>query len=361
MSVVVPGFQLSGMVVEPQKTARASMNGRWSAMPGEDLALTSTATLRRHSVGNLLRMGHCAPTVMKTLLDASGSSERWPVMLTAGLPGGIGNMGGECGGLTAPLVLMGLEHGRGESEDGLPVVVEAGRDLLARFGDAQGTTQCREIRGTSRVPLRCIGVVREAPAMCAACVGTPVAGGIAPEARVAYQTLYEHWNERGFHCADAVLCGCATSPAPDEELSDAVTAFMGGTVFAGMTCSALTAGVMALGLALGEMEDSHARVARMIATMAVRGDAFADELNAFNRVMNLGHELSEWFEAEFGSTQCRALTGCDFASTADVDDYIDRDGTADCARLARRVAERVSAMVERASTASHQDETGPTS
>ena len=146
-------------------------------MPGEDLALTSTATLRRRSVGNLLRMGHCAPTVMKTLLDASGSTERWPVMLTAGLPGGIGNTGGECGGLTAPLVLLGLEHGRDETEDGLPVVVEAGHDLLARFADTQGTTQCREIRGTSRVPLRCIGVVREAPVTCAACVGAPVGRG----------------------------------------------------------------------------------------------------------------------------------------------------------------------------------------
>ena len=326
-------------------------------MPGEDLALTSTATLRRRSVGNLLRMGHCAPTVMKTLLDASGSTARWPVLLTAGLPGGIGNTGGECGGFTAPLVLLGLERGRGETEDGLPVVVEAGHDLIARFADRQGTTQCREIRGKSRVPLRCIGVVREAPSMCVACVGAPIAGAIVPEARVAYQRLYGHWKERGFHCADAVLCASATSPAPDEELRDAVTAFMGGTLFAGMTCSALAAGVMALGLALGEIENSHARVARMIVTMAVRGDAFADELNAFNRVMNLGHELSEWFEVEFASTQCRALTGCDFASTADVDEYIDRDGTADCARLAQRVAEQVSAMVERASTASHHDET----
>jgi hypothetical protein len=329
-------------------------------MPGEDLALTSTATLRRRGVGNLLRMGHCAPTVMKTLLDASGSTARWPVMLTAGMPGGIGNTGGECGGLTAPLVLLGLEHGRDKTEDGLPVVVDAGRDLLARFTDTQGTTQCREIRGTNRVPLRCIGVVREAPVTCAACLAAPVAGAVAPEARAGYRRLYEHWNQRGFHCADAVLGECETSSAPDEELRDAVTAFMGGTLFAGMTCSALTAGVMALGLTLGEIENSHARVARMIATMAVGGDAFADKLNAFNRVMNLGHQLSEWFEAEFGSTQCRALTRCDFASTADVDEYIDRDGTADCARLARRVAEHVSAMVERASTASHDDDTGPT-
>jgi len=329
-------------------------------MPGEDLMLTSTATLRRRGVGNLLRMGHCAPTVMTTLLDASGWTARWPVLLAAGLPGGIGNTGGECGGLTAPLVLLGLEHGRSETADGLPVVVDVGRDLLARFADTQGTTQCREIRGTSRVPLRCIGVVREAPVRCAACLGAPVAGAVAPEARAAYQKVYEHWNQRGFQCADAVLGGCGTLSAPDEELRNAVTAFMGGTLFAGMTCSALTAGVMALGLALGEIENSRPRVARMIATMAVGGDAFADELNAFNRVMNLGHELSEWFEAEFGSTQCRALTRCDFASTADVDEYIDRDGTAECARLARRVAERVSVMVGRASTASHPDEAGPT-
>jgi len=324
-------------------------------MPGEDLALTSTATLRRRSVRNLLRMGHCAPSVMTSLLDASGSTARWPVLLTAGLPGGIGNTGGECGGITAPLVLLGLAHGRDETEAGLPVVVDAGRDLLARFADTQGTTQCREIRGTSRVPWHCIGVVREAPVTCAACLGAPAAGAVAPEARAAYRRLYEHWDQRGFHCADAVLGECGTSAAPDEELRDAVTAFMGGTLFTGMTCSALTAGVMALGLALGEIENSHARVARMIATMAVGGDAFADELNAFNRVMNLGHELSEWFEAEFGSTQCRALTGCDFASSADVDDYIQRDETADCARRARRVAEHVSALVERASTASHDD------
>lgn len=320
-------------------------------MLSEGLAVTSTATLRRRSVGNLLRMGHCAPTVMKTLLDASGVTARWPVMLTAGRPGGIGNTGGECGGLTAPLVWLGLEHGRGETDDGLPVVVVAGHDLLVRFADTQGTTQCREIRGTSRVPLRCLGVVRQAPVTCAACLGAPVAGAVAPEARAAYRKISEHWNHRGFHCADAVLDAVGTSPpAPDEDLSDAVMAFMGGTLFTGMTCSALTSGVMAL----GEIENSHARVARMIATMAVGGDAFADELNAFNRLMNLGHELSEWFEAEFGSTQCRALTRCDFASTPDVDDYIDRGATDDCARLARRVAERVSAMVERAS---HNDDT----
>ena len=86
--------------------------------------------LRKRSVRNLLRMGHCAPTVMQTMLDASDAEANWLVLLTAGLPGGIGNTGGECGGLTAPLVLLGLRHRRAEIADGLPVVVDAGHDLL---------------------------------------------------------------------------------------------------------------------------------------------------------------------------------------------------------------------------------------
>jgi hypothetical protein len=35
---------------------------------------------------NLLRMGHWAPTVAKTLLDASEIDVPWPVKLTTGLP-----------------------------------------------------------------------------------------------------------------------------------------------------------------------------------------------------------------------------------------------------------------------------------
>jgi hypothetical protein len=35
-----------------------------------DLTTVSTSTLRRRSMSNLLRMGHCAPTVMQTLLPS---------------------------------------------------------------------------------------------------------------------------------------------------------------------------------------------------------------------------------------------------------------------------------------------------
>ncbi len=311
----------------------------------ENFPTLPTPKLRKKSLGNLLRMGHCAPTVMQTMLDASDAESTWLVTLTAGLPGGIGNTGGECGGLTAPLVLMGLRRGRHDMVDGLPVVVDQGHDLLRRFTSAHGTTDCRAIRGDSRVPLACIGVVRQSPELCAQSLAFSGTEGIPSETRQAFRELYAHWVDQEFHCADAVFEHLGrTIPIPPE-LPDAVTAFMGGTLFTGQTCSALTAGVMALGVAVDQIEGSRIRVLRMIATMAAGGNAFADDMNAFNRVMNLGHELARWFGAEFGSTQCRALTGCDFATTDGVRDYIARDGVSACTAMARQVSSRVTKML----------------
>lgn len=120
---------------------------------------------------------------------------------------------------------------------------------------------------------------------------------------------------------------------------------MGGTIFTGKTCSALTAGVMALGLKLGEIENSRLRVLRMIATMAIGGNAFEDRLNAFNKTMNLRHDLARWFAVEFASTQWRAITQCDFSTTAGVQRYLD-SGRGVCREIAWGVAKRVARMID---------------
>ena len=57
------------------------------------------------------------------------------------------------------------------------------------------------------------------------------------------------------------------------------------------------------------------------------------------------HDLARWFETQFSSTQCRTLTGCDFATTDGVHAYIEHDGTSECARIARLVAQRVTEMI----------------
>jgi C_GCAxxG_C_C family probable redox protein len=318
-----------------------------------DLTTVSTRTLRRRSMSNLLRMGHCAPTVMQTLLDASDTEAEWLVKLTAGLPGGIGNTGAECGGVTAPLVLIGLRHARDAVHDGLPPVIDKGHDLLQRFAGCHGTTLCREIRGTDRLPLRCVGAVRHAPELCAQTLSSDCALVIPAASRDAYRRLYAHFVEKKFHCAHAVMQQVRNASPVSQDVLDATSPFIGGTVLTGMTCSAFTAGVMALGLALGEVERSRLRVLRMIGMMAAGGDAFADDVNKFNRTMNLGHELANWFAGAFGSTQCRSITGCDFSGTEGVNQYIDTDGVARCQVIAHQVSAEVERMIDSAVQVCH--------
>ena len=73
---------------------------------------------RRRGLSNLLRMGHCAPTAMQTILDVSSTQKEWLVRLSAGMPGGIGNTGHECGAVTSPLVVLGMHDGLREVDRG---------------------------------------------------------------------------------------------------------------------------------------------------------------------------------------------------------------------------------------------------
>lgn len=61
--------------------------------------------------------------------------------------------------------------------------------------------------------------------------------------------------------------------------------------------------------------------------------------------MNLGHRLAQWFVADFGSTQCRAITQCDFTTSLGVTRYVENDGTARCRAMAGSVAHNVEGMI----------------
>lgn len=52
----------------------------------------------------------------------------------------------------------------------------------------------------------------------------------------------------------------------------------------------------------------------MIAMMASGRNTFDDSVNKFNKPMNIGYRISEWFRKEFGSTQCQEITQYDFSS-----------------------------------------------
>jgi len=298
---------------------------------------------RRHSLANVLRMGHCAPAVMQTLTDIVASGQEWLVKLSAGMPGGIGNTGCECGGITSPLTMLGLRYGLDEIDDGLPVIFDRGHALCRHFLECHHTLQCKEIRGKDRFPRHCFRPILLAPELYLDVAGNAgdAIPGITGDTREAYRRLYAYLAQNQFHCAQAVFDRLGYTHPEHQVLYEAVSAFMGGTLFMGMTCSAFAAGVMAIGLRGGEIENNPWRVLRMIVTMSTGGDAFNESLNKFNRSMNRAYRMSKWFRKEFGSTQCQAITHCDFSSPAGVRKYIESDCIGGCRKITEKVAEWV--------------------
>lgn len=241
---------------------------------------------------------------------------------------------------------MGLDHGLNAGHDGLPTVVSKGHDYCQRFGKCNQSLLCRDILGDRRIPLPCIKVVRHAPELYQETARSDNAAAISGETKEAFGLLYSHLSTNCFHCAHAVLEQLSGTIPVTQELLDETSGFIGGTVFKGLTCSAFTAGLMAVGLKLGEIEDSHLRVFRMLATMVAGGDALADHMNKFNRIMNIGNRMAGWFTEEFGSTLCREVTRCDFSSLGDVHRYIEQGSVVTCRTIAEKVAGKVEEIIK---------------
>jgi hypothetical protein len=270
------------------------------------LSFRTRRMYRRQGLTNLLKMGHCAPAVMQTILD----------------------------------------HGLSAKHDGLPTVICAGHNYDQRFRKCNNSLLCKEILGDRRVPLPCIKVVRHAPELYKQTDCKDNTNDISGETKEAFRLLYSHMSANDFHCAHAVLKHMGDTIPVTRQLLDGTSGFIGGTAFKGLTCSAFTAGLMTVGLKLGEIEDSYLRVIRMLTIMIAGGNAFANHLNKFNRLMNIGHKMSKWFREEFGSTLCREITQCDFSSLGNVHRYIERDSVTTCKIIAEKVARQAERIIK---------------
>ena len=328
------------------KTENTSQKSPGKSSPFSSVLRSSTKRMyRRIGFSNLLKMGHCAPAVMQTILHLGNTEEEWLVRMTTGLPGGIGNTGFECGGITSPLIQLGLEYGLRAKNDGLPTVIYAGHDYVHRFQNCNKSLLCKEILGNRRVPLPCIKVVRHAAELYRQTDCKEETRAFSDDAREAYNLLYSNMSANCFHCSHAVLKHLGDTIPVTRELLDGTSGFIGGTVFQGLTCSAFTAGLMVVGLKLGEIEDSYLRVIRMFGTMIVGGNALADHMNKTNRLMNIGNRMSKWFTKEFGSTLCREITQCDFSSVGDVHQYIEKGTLTTCKLIANKVASQAERII----------------
>ncbi len=63
--------------------------------------------------------------------------------------GGIARQGKVCGAVAGAIMVLGLQHGNATAEDRArkEAMYERVRELMARFAEAHGTTECRELTG----------------------------------------------------------------------------------------------------------------------------------------------------------------------------------------------------------------------
>ncbi len=57
--------------------------------------------------------------------------------------------------------------------------------------------------------------------------------------------------------------------------------------------------------------------------------------------MNAGYRMAKWFVKEFGSTQCQAITQCDFSTQAGVSKYVETGCVTKCREITEKVAGKV--------------------
>jgi hypothetical protein len=105
-----------------------------------------------------------------------------------------------------------------------------------------------------------------------------------------------------------------------------------------MTCGALTAGVLVIGSIFGGIEDSYLRVLRMVGLMVAGRDAMKNDINKFNKAINIGNNLALKFIDEFGSSNCREITKTNFSSDEEIEIYFKENRMNRCKEISSWVA-----------------------
>lgn len=295
------------------------------------------------SLNNLLRMGHCAPSVMQTLINLDGTGSCDLVLYAGAMAGGIAGSDMECGALTAPLIFMSSRI-----TDSAPVeeklhLISISQAYYKKFTEYNNAFACRVIQGNGISS--CIKAVCGVHQLRASAISDPVE--MAEENKEALSLLMRKFDNNSFHCSQYVLKNLSEKITLTKELLQASWIFGGGIAMMNRTCGALAGGVMALSADTAKMEQDYSRVARMnwLLMHNKTDEAMKEDMNNFNRSIRLSEELGSWFRNEFGSTSCNRIWGYDFAKTRDVENFINGSCIKHCKIIAEKVAAKVTSMI----------------
>ncbi|HUX96612.1 MAG TPA: C-GCAxxG-C-C family protein [Bacteroidales bacterium] len=303
---------------------------------------TACNTKKIKTINNVLRMGHCAPSIMQTLLDINNIQNKNMVLNSGAMAGGIAGANTECGALTAPIMFLGFRNKESaEIPDKLELISKA-QTYLNEFNAYNGSSVCSRIRHQGMHA--CRKAMYNFHDIYVRAISAP--SRLSEESKKSYSLLLKTFDENKFHCAHNVLNNIKDKIPVTKEMLDSTWLFIGGIAMLNRTCGALTAGVIALSSVSAKIEGSYSRVAKMNRLLRQRNNnALNEEINNFNRAINYSEELGAWFRNEFGTTSCRDLWTYDFSKKKDTENYISGQCMRQCRYIAEKVGNQVTLMI----------------
>lgn len=293
------------------------------------------------TLNNIHRMGHCAPSIMQTLLNINDTDDQLLVVLSGGMAGGIAGPDTECGVLTAPLMFLGLNHKSFENPGDNIQLIAIAQSYIAAFNQCNKAAMCGLIRNGGIQA--CRKAMYSFYDLYSSSISSPVI--FSDEKQKSYLYLLKIFDERKFHCAHNVFNNPDLKITVNGSILDSSLLFNGGIAMLNRTCGALAAGVIAISSVTSKIEDSYARVAKMNRMLKRKdNNAMDEEINNFNRAINLSDELGRWFRSEFGSTSCHDIWGYDFSKFDQAETYISSGCMMQCRYIAGKVAQKVTEM-----------------
>lgn len=291
---------------------------------------------------NYHRMGHCAPSVMETLLEMNHIRDHVMVKTAGALAGGIAGPSMECGALTAPVMFLGYQKGIPEDINDKLMMIRQVQAYYNQFYHYNGSAVCTNIR--DRHDNGCWKAISGFYDIFMDCSQDP--GKLSSEAEDSYFLLLNSFKGNDFHCSHNVLKKLRSHIDLNRGLRGASWPFIGGIAMLNHTCGALAGGVMALSSSLARIETSFFKVARMNKMLKSNDEnALSSNINEFNNAINKGRELGQWFHREFGSTTCLGICGYNFSQIKDTVKYLSKNCMGKCLLITEQVAAKVESMI----------------
>jgi len=87
---------------------------------------------------------NCAQAVLDAFRDETGLDEDLALKIATGLGAGMGRKQEVCGAVTGGILVLGLRHGRGTTDDHSATYLRT-RELMDRFAAKHGSCLCRQL------------------------------------------------------------------------------------------------------------------------------------------------------------------------------------------------------------------------